>query len=664
MSEQEPYEQFMEDVSTNWNSSALLKTLNYTFENSLTSASVRSPQPDKIKIPLRPHQSALIACMKNREEASLQGLKQGDVTTYTNFGIIGDSVGTGKSLVILSHIAQLSKQSKENQLYTRRILHPLSIPNFFSVYDKTFNDTSGNSLIVVPHTLFRQWQEYVKNQTTLSIFAVKSSKDIILNDSDKLNDMIGKADATLISNTLYSEFINVCRSSKIQWKRIFWDEADTMHIPGTAYRPTNCFNWFITATWSNFILEGHILRPHLLGLIQDNQENYHIDFVNWIKNELGITTYPPPPTESHGRVVWLKVKSSTFWKSFRCLYSLRGITVIRTSDAFLEESRIMPPIIDTVLRCRQPVIQKVINGIVSPEIQAMLHAGDIEGVLEELGVPANSPMSLLDAITNQSAKELEKLEKTLAFKETLEYSTPQIKENSLNILKTKIQSIKEKIKTLKLRLEGFKEETCPICFEEPNPVTVVPCCCHIFCGGCILSSLSRKNTCPLCRTTLLPSQLTRLMDADETSIQSGTMKNKEHTTKENIKDKLLTKPKQLLKFLLNNPTSKVLIFCRYENPFTTLGYECLEAGITHTILKGNKDCIANTIKQFENGEKRVLFLPTQVAGVGMNLIAATHVILLHVMTPEEEHQVIGRAYRLGRTDPLHVIRLLHDDEKI
>jgi len=38
------------------------------------------------------------------------------------------------------------------------------------------------------------------------------------------------------------------------------------------------------------------------------------------------------------------------------------------------------------------------------------------------------------------------------------------------------------------------------------------------------------------------------------------------------------------------------------------------------------------------------------------------VILLHAMTLEEEKQILGRAYRLGRTETLQYIRLLHPDE--
>ena len=70
------------------------------------------------------------------------------------------------------------------------------------------------------------------------------------------------------------------------------------------------------------------------------------------------------------------------------------------------------------------------------------------------------------------------------------------------------------------------------------------------------------------------------------------------------------------------------------------------------------------MKQFSSGEKRVLFLHTESVGAGINLVEATHICLLHAMTPEEEKQVIGRAYRLGRTQELKVVRFLHDGETI
>ena len=49
-------------------------------------------------------------------------------------------------------------------------------------------------------------------------------------------------------------------------------------------------------------------------------------------------------------------------------------------------------------------------------------------------------------------------------------------------------------------------------------------------------------------------------------------------------------------------------------------------------------------------------------GAGLNITDATHVILLHSMTHEEEKQILGRAYRVGRTSELYFTKLLYPDE--
>jgi len=85
-------------------------------------------------------------------------------------------------------------------------------------------------------------------------------------------------------------------------------------------------------------------------------------------------------------------------------------------------------------------------------------------------------------------------------------------------------------------------------------------------------------------------------------------------------------------------------------------------GIKVKQLKGNKDAIASTLRSFQAGDLRCLLLNSYYAGSGLNITAATHVVLLHAMTHEEEKQILGRAYRMGRTEPLNFIRLLHSDE--
>ncbi len=122
------------------------------------------------------------------------------------------------------------------------------------------------------------------------------------------------------------------------------------------------------------------------------------------------------------------------------------------------------------------------------------------------------------------------------------------------------------------------------------------------------------------------------------------------------------KREALLRLLKENPKGKFLIFSRYDNPFTQIGQDLENESISVQEVKGNKDVIASTLRKFQNGETRCLLLNSIHAGAGLTITAATHVILLHAMSLEEEKQIIGRAYRLGRKEPLTIYKLVHPDE--
>jgi len=79
-------------------------------------------------------------------------------------------------------------------------------------------------------------------------------------------------------------------------------------------------------------------------------------------------------------------------------------------------------------------------------------------------------------------------------------------------------------------------------------------------------------------------------------------------------------------------------------------------------LKGTDDQVDKSIEGFKMGKITVLLLNAQYFGAGMNLQIATDVVIYHRFTKEMEEQVIGRAQRLGRTTPLTVYYLLHDNE--
>jgi SNF2 family DNA or RNA helicase len=117
----------------------------------------------------------------------------------------------------------------------------------------------------------------------------------------------------------------------------------------------------------------------------------------------------------------------------------------------------------------------------------------------------------------------------------------------------------------------------------------------------------------------------------------------------------------LLEILQENPTGRFLIFSRYDSPLESIQEQIIGNYPSHT-LQGNKDSIAKTLAEFEKGNIRILLMNSQTSAAGLNIPSATHLILLHKMAAEEEKQILGRAYRLGRTTPLQYIKLLHQKE--
>jgi SNF2 family DNA or RNA helicase len=638
----EAVEENIQHITNTWDGRALISMLNILFKNSINKDHPRASQPPEIKIPLRPHQQAVITAMEKMETESLTGRTYRDFKTFSNFGFVGDEVGTGKSLMVLSHIARM-KHATTN-IESNTLLHS-SCGNLYTIRHSV-TGPQDSTLLVVPHTIFRQWQNYIKDHTSLRVFAIKSKASLVETDDNKFANLVKESDFVLVSNTLYSETMDLATTKKISWKRIFFDEADSIHITSTSKRPNAGFVWFITASWANFMLHGGTMRSNLLNLLPGGTNsiaNLDEEMCQWLKNEIGQTN------NDHYNHHFLRMKSPNFFRDFLSNNIFRSLQLIRCRNIFIDESMTMPQINNIQIMCEQPPSQRIINGLVSREIQQMLHAGDVDLALDSLGVKAEEPTTLLDAFMTQQNKELDRLKQTYAFKEKLEYAAQQTKDAALSSLKTKIESVEQQMKTFKERIDTLKEEACPICYDDLKNTTLTPCCHRAFCGTCMLTCLAKSQTCPMCRTEITANKLIHISD-------------KKPTKEKKTKQIYLRKPDALLDFIIKNPTAKILVFSRYENPFATLSAKCEEAGINVFILKGNKDCIANTIKEFESGTKRVLFLPTESAAAGMNLIAASHIVIYHAMTPEEERQVIGRAYRLGRKDPLSVVRLVHEAE--
>jgi len=618
-----------------------LEIFQQTFSNALTQESPLATQPIHIKPPLRIHQLAVLEAMRQKELALQIGFKylpSSEQVLFSKFAFLGDSVGVGKTLMCLGHISQMSTHPLTPNQVPLSNLHPDSSPALFSITPSltTPQENLFDSLVVVPHTIYRQWQECITTQTTLKAHLLKTLRDL---DKDSLVTNLRTSHVTLISNTLFPSFMNTLRVRDIHptWRRVIYDEADSIKISSTCINPKAYMTWYVSATYKNLLFPNFPYHSHLLRLVPE-------DFIQTLAPELQESVNNS--IIQHPTVTFYKTLSIGFFKEhLLSLHPLRGHLVVRNSQEFLNYSIQLPELHQQIIRCQLPHSYRILDSSIPQETETMLHAGDIQGAFQSLGISTHTHLTIVEAVTEYRRKELHRLQRVLEFKRQEEYSSPQAKVQALQNLEKKIQNATQQIQGIETRILEASKDSCGICFEEPQNTLITPCCTKLFCGNCMLSWFRLRTQCPMCRSEIDPANLKGL----------GTSANILSTT--NIPQKM----DALLQILQENPTGRFLIFSRFDSPLQAI-QEQVRAEYPSDTLQGNKDTIAKTLSEFEKGNIRILLLNSQIAAAGINIPTATHLILMHKMGIEEEKQILGRAYRLGRTKPLHFIKLLHTRE--
>ena len=229
----------------NSNSLRSLNIFNDGFLYSLNSESSQCEQPSDIKMQLYGHQKAVLQCMKDKENELNQGKDISGSRLFSNFGILGDGVGVGKSLMILGHISNLKRF---DTLRNAKMLTEYGNSNLYCIEEKDLYKDCSNAgcLIVVPHTLYKQWEKYIETQTKLSFYGVKT-KAYLEKEKYEKGQLLTK-DIVLVSNTLYGKLQAVMDQERVSWKRVFFDEADTLSILSTQAIPRTKFDWRISTT--------------------------------------------------------------------------------------------------------------------------------------------------------------------------------------------------------------------------------------------------------------------------------------------------------------------------------------------------------------------------------------------------------------------------------
>jgi SNF2 family DNA or RNA helicase len=642
------------------------------YSQELNESSAKSATPVWLKTQLLPHQQSAVAAALNLEKAKLEGMDVGTIAGdalggkfYTTHGILGDRVGSGKSLTALALIKAPPPPAQYIEYVVRngatngdgRDVGLLRARNQIKTSLGTQLKQVSTTLFIIPHSLMSQWETYVTRDTTLKAQFIKRKLDAV---DETFMANIEKYDVIFVSATMYSTWRNTHPIRTILWNRLFIDEADSIAISTDHDELHALFYWFITASWLNLVFSGgaffNISQSYPpIPTTHDNPGTpQHI--IDRVMKLQGGNSYLTIPGVRHVNIVRRVCGMSVYASSvaLNAAGSQSARLIVHSTEDYIQNSFAMPTVTHKTLLCATPPNIRVLDTFISPDMMERLNAGDVAGALTMIGMSTHTESEIADAVTASLTHELDQAKKLYEFKKVIDYSSESAKLKALEVCEQKIASIESRIIAIQDRIKRSKEQTCPICYCDVTSPSVTPCCKQLFCFPCLCESLKRVAACPLCRE--------RITDLKTIQVVGNTIVNESQLVQQADPNKKLSKNETFIKFLLEHPNAKILMFSGYDATFSGMEVKLQESNIKYATVNGSQARINKLLREFQNGKYNVLFLNARNMGAGLNIECATHVVMFHRMSSELENQIIGRAMRLGRKQPLDVVHMLHENE--
>lgn len=484
------------------------------------------------------------------------------------------------------------------------------------------------NVIVIPHNLSSQWEQYVKNFGAIQKYKVISRTKMLEQFEADLEN-VESYDLIVVTATYFRRVVDLFQDRKVRLHRIFFDEVDSLNTSGCANMQAK-FLWFVTASY------GNIIYPR------------------------GYNRYDP----STGTYVWYAhgIKHSGFVRSMfqdlsTCPRLIFKALVVKNSEGFIESSMRLPEMVYTTIKCRTPYAINILNGIVDRNVIESLNAGDVEGAISFISVNnRGSRENIVEIILEKMNNQLKNYELHRTMISGLVYDDERERVTDIANLNRKIDDVTNKITEMKRRMQS--NTMCSICYDDIQNQTITPCCQNSYCFKCIQIWLSKgRDSCPMCKSVLRSAML-YVVD-NNAVIATPTLPPPDVLNDEFDK---LQNLEILLKHKFGSEGHKVLIFTSSENFLQQVMLTLRKISKPFEIIRGNGDQVNSIIKRYKSDALNVLLVNSHNAGVGLNLENTTDIIMMQKYDTQFEAQIIGRAQRLGRQTPLNVYYLLHENE--
>ena len=428
--------------------------------------------PTGIKLDLKSHQKRTLYEMVRREDSQYR------LSTDNNILFLCDNVGSGKSLEILSLISHRPKVEKmwNNAYYMANNIETYYKRHYAMDGFKIGPDVKvfSSNLLIVPHNIYHQWMEYIKINTTLSVYGIDRKSKIPL--SSKIEELLDGYNIICVKSTMFKELDEVI-SQKFNHNSISYTVCDDSNK--NAFLSKDALNSLLSQLTSKFVDEFYYCKElsNIKNMIAkyresldawENKINYdHLEsnpniescinmrklykgyaFQRVIVDEVDSIKIPAFP-DVYGKYTWFitssinnilypkgKHKYSNGTKMVistgihgtgflkNTLLKTLGITtayyaynssrvfktLVRNNLGFIKDSMNVPSPVTKYKMCFTPAELNIISSSVSSDVLAALNAGDTETAIELLGGGDGSEDDILKLVNKKLYKERDNLE--------------------------------------------------------------------------------------------------------------------------------------------------------------------------------------------------------------------------------------------------------------
>lgn len=429
--------------------------------NNLDENSPKICNPVTLNIELMEHQKTAIKAMANLEDNGILYMKNLtyfvnkplDYQITTTVGILGDKVGSGKSLMVIALILNNRIPNKRDLFYESSKYVSVKLLQDDRKYLKS-------NLLIVPQKLTSQWIKFFEYAPDLKLKTCLTDESINITELEveQYDVILVPCNKTVL---LLDNFKNY------SWARILIDEADTITLPKDTILNAN-FLWLITGT-PNGILYSN--KTYLNNIFQKNK-SWMIDCVTVKNNKEFIDASRNLPKMQRVFIECLTPAELNIIKDIIPKHILSMINAGNSAEAI------------KLLNCNEDTQENILK-VITKTITDSIKNKNIE-------LEAETQKEYHGSALNESEKKIK-------------------------YIKSSINNLQEKLETIKKRIYEINDDMCPICMDSFTRPLIVRCCKNIFCFDCLTLSISKTYKCPFCQQCIGTNDMNLISDNTNTT---------------------------------------------------------------------------------------------------------------------------------------------------